>query len=206
MTIKFVYFDLGNVLVHFDPNIAVRQVANVLDVEPASIQSAMYDSGIEVQLESGQISESEFLDGLFDRVGKSADPKEVLQAMSAMFWLNHSMLPVVCKLLTQQMPMAILSNTCHPHWDWIQRKNYGLVRAISSNPILSYEVGSMKPDRTIYDAATEKVDCSPDEIFFIDDRIENVQGAVASGWKAAQFTGIPRLLSDLRALGLSCFI
>ena len=46
----------------------------------------------------------------------------------------------------------------------------------------------MKPDREIYDAAIQSAGVAPDEIFFMDDRIENVQAANAAGLDAVHFT------------------
>lgn len=202
----FVYFDLGKVLVSFNPALACQQVADVLGSDPTTIQAAMYGSGIEDQLESGQIEEPEFLDRLFTAVGRSATASDVLEAMSAMFWLNTSMLPVVARLVSEGVPMGILSNTCRPHWDWIARQNYGLLRLIGSRATLSFEVGCMKPDPRIYAAAAQNAGASADQILFIDDRIENVQGAIDCGWRAIHYIDTPTLVQDLRAMGYRCFI
>jgi FMN phosphatase YigB (HAD superfamily) len=34
----------------------------------------------------------------------------------------------------------------------------------------------------------------PEGIFFTDDRLENIQGALDAGWNAAQFTSADRLM------------
>ncbi|QDS91174.1 Alpha-D-glucose-1-phosphate phosphatase YihX [Rosistilla ulvae] len=206
LTSSFVYFDLGKVLVTFDPEIACRQVAQLLQTDSQTIGAAMYDSGIEDLLESGQIEEPEFLDRLFSSVGHSAAAADVLEAMSAMFRLNTSMLPVVSRLVSEGVPMGILSNTCRPHWDWIMRQNYGLLRLIGTPAALSYEIGCMKPDPKIYHAAAELAGCAADQILFIDDRIENVQGATACGWRAIHYIDTPTLIEDLRAMGCRCFV
>ncbi|QDV54145.1 HAD family hydrolase [Rosistilla oblonga] len=213
LTSTFVYFDLGNVLVKFDPELACRQVGDLLECDPTTIRAAMYDSGIEELLESGQIEEPEFLDRLFSSVGRSAAGDAVLEAMSAMFRLNTPILPVVSRLVSEGVPMGILSNTCRPHWDWIMRQNYGLLRQnygllrlIGTPAALSYEIGCMKPDPKIYHAAAELAGCAAEQILFIDDRIENVQGATACGWRAIHYIDTPTLIEDLRAMGYRCFV
>ena len=45
----------------------------------------------------------------------------------------------------------------------------------------------MKPDRAIYDAAIERAGVAAHEVFFTDDRLENVEGARAVGIDAVQF-------------------
>ncbi|WP_197452157.1 HAD family hydrolase [Rosistilla carotiformis] len=206
LTSTFVYFDLGKVLVTFDPEIACRQVGQLLGCDSPTIRAAMYDSGIEELLESGKIHEAEFLDRLFTHVGRSAAADDVLEAMSAMFRLNTSMLPVVSRLVNEGIPMGILSNTCGPHWDWIQRQNYGLLRLIGPRAALSYKIGCMKPDPQIYSAAAEIAGFAADQILFIDDRIENVQGATDCGWRAIHYVDTPTLVRDLRAMGYRCFV
>ena len=206
VSIKFVYFDLGNVLVHFDPAIACQNIAELLSTDATTVNDAMYESGIEVQLESGKITETQFLSELFDRIGSTADEKEVLDAMGNMFWLNTQMLPVVCKLMETSVSMGILSNTCGPHWNWVTRQHFGLIRAIGNNCVLSYEVGAMKPDPKIYQIASERASCDPHEILFIDDRMENVQAAERLGWIAFQFTTALQFVKDLRSHGFDCFV
>lgn len=205
ISIGFVYFDLGNVLVHFDPDVACLQVARLLDSDVPTIRKAMYDSGIELQLEQGRITEDQFLDQLFAIVGNEVEQSEraaVLEAMSAMFRLNSTIQPVVDELSQQGMPMGILSNTCGPHWRWIVRQNYEVIGRIGTPTILSYEVGALKPDPQIYAAAQQASGVSHREILFIDDRLENVQAARDCGWQAVHYTDTPSLISELESVGL----
>lgn len=205
-SIRFIYFDLGNVLVFFDPEISCRKVADVLGVEASKVQEAMYESGIEEQLEAGQISETEFLQQLFDRCDARADHAEVLGAMGAMFWLNDSVSPVATKLLASGIATGILSNTCGPHWNWVMREGFGFVKALAGKTVLSYEAKSMKPDAKIYHVATEAAGCDGSEILFFDDRQENVDAAIACGWQAHRFVDALTMMNDLRTHGLDCFV
>jgi FMN phosphatase YigB (HAD superfamily) len=43
---------------------------------------------------------------------------------------------------------------------------------------------------------------APAEIFFTDDRAENVAGALAAGWQAVQFQSVQALSEDLRSRGV----
>ena len=45
--IKFVYFDLGNILVRFDPEIALRNLCEVFGVSRAQAREVVYESGAE---------------------------------------------------------------------------------------------------------------------------------------------------------------
>jgi putative hydrolase of the HAD superfamily len=53
--------------------------------------------------------------------------------------------------------------------------------------VISAEVGLMKPDPRIYRLAAESVGLETTEVLFVDDFIENVEGAKAVGMQAIHF-------------------
>jgi transcription antitermination factor NusB len=60
----------------------------------------------------------------------------------------------------------------------------------------------MKPAPGIYEAAVEAVGVPAGDCLFVDDRAENVQGALAIGLPAVRFTTAARLDATLRRVGL----
>ncbi len=56
----------------------------------------------------------------------------------------------------------------------------------------------MKPDARIYTVAAQRAAVAPEEIFFVDDRVENVDAACSAGFDAVRFTSAADLLSHLR--------
>ena len=68
--------------------------------------------------------------------------------------------------------------------------------------VLSYEVGALKPDATIYRTAIERAECRPEECFFTDDIAINVDAARMNGMDAIQFQSAAQLEEELRARGL----
>ena len=97
--------------------------------------------------------------------------------------------------------MGILSNTCESHWEYCATR-FAVIRELFDVHVLSYEVGAMKPDPAIYRAAAEKVDLPPPEIFFVDDRLENVQAARKAGFDAVHYTTTEILGAALRDRGV----
>ena len=63
-------------------------------------------------------------------------------------------------------------------------------------------LGLRKPDPAIYQTALDILGRPAERILFIDDRIENVTGAIRAGMKAIQFVGEKKLRSDLISLGV----
>jgi len=68
--------------------------------------------------------------------------------------------------------------------------------------VLSYEVGSLKPDRKIFEHAITTANCAPDSLFFIDDREENITAATRLGIHAHLFRSQSGLISALQSAGV----
>jgi putative hydrolase of the HAD superfamily len=63
-------------------------------------------------------------------------------------------------------------------------------------------VGLRKPEAAIYRRALDIVGRPPHRVLFIDDREENVAGAVAAGMEAIRFTGADNLRRELKSLAV----
>jgi 2-haloacid dehalogenase len=68
---------------------------------------------------------------------------------------------------------------------------------------VSGEIGMIKPDRGIYDHHVKTFDLDPAASLFIDDSQKNVDGAKAAGWQAVLFQNAKTLEEDLERLGIS---
>lgn len=203
MTIDFVYFDLGNMLLSFDPADACRSLANCFGVSASEAKAALYDSGLEEEFEHGRLTPAQFAARLRDQFGRSADElsdQVVLDAISNMFIPIAAMEGVLRSVKGAGMGVGLLSNTCHAHWDWIRRQQYRVLDFSFDTVLLSFEVGSMKPDRKIYDAAVAAAGVSPERILFLDDRQENIDAALGLGWQAACCVGGPAAIEILQQL------
>ena len=67
---------------------------------------------------------------------------------------------------------------------------------------LSYKIGAVKPEASIFQAAAEMAGYRPEEIFFVDDIAGHVAGARAAGFDAVQFTTAESMAADLRQRGI----
>ncbi|QDT08492.1 HAD family hydrolase [Planctomycetes bacterium K23_9] len=205
--IQFVYFDLGNILVSFDPQIACDNIAKLFDVSSERAQAAVYDSGLEDRYEHGEISEAGFLAEVRRHLGGEVDGRDVplqsfLNALGDMFKPIESMTRTIQQVRQAGYRIGILSNTCFAHWDWVARQNWPATKGPFDTTILSYEVGAMKPDAKIYAAAEAAANVDPQHILFVDDRQENIDAAISRGWQAAQCFGGAELEEQLRRFGV----
>lgn len=191
-TIEFVYFDLGNILLTFDPVKACRGLAALLATTPIEARKALYDSGLETRYEHGKVSSHGFAEELrrtFGRPESTHPDSAILESVSDIFTPIDSMRGILQSVRASGRRVGLLSNTCEAHWEWIGRQQYSVMDFSFDATILSFEVGTMKPERQIYLTAEEAAKTPVEQILFLDDRQENVDAAVAFGWNAKQCFG-----------------
>ncbi len=202
------YFDLGNVLVAFDPAAPCRQMAAVLNVDPQVLSTFFTEHCFQDRLEKGEVTSAHVLaefrrrhpgQGSFEKTNL----EEIVRAGSDIFLFNAPMAGLLAKLSLAGIPLGILSNTSLPHWKFVTDGRFRVITSLFREYVLSYEHGTMKPSPSIYDAATARAAVSANAIFFTDDREENVLAARASGWQAVVFRDTHQLASELRKRGLA---
>jgi HAD superfamily hydrolase (TIGR01509 family) len=199
--VEFVYFDLGNVLLSFDPAAACENLARLFSVSVARARKAVYDSGLQDRFEHGEVSAERFAElvggelGWADAAPSTAD---ILDAASDMFTPIDSMRAVLPAVRAQGFGVGLLSNTCQAHWDWIQRQQYGVMDFRFDAEILSFHIGSMKPEPVIYEAAERAAGVAVAGILFLDDKHANVRAALERGWQAVCCRGGHESIAALR--------
>lgn len=69
--------------------------------------------------------------------------------------------------------------------------------------VVSGDEGLLKPDRKIFELFFDRYGVTPQSAVFIDDSLHNVEGARVAGMQALHFTSPDALARDLRELGFS---
>jgi FMN phosphatase YigB (HAD superfamily) len=199
--LRFLYFDLGNVLLNYDPQRAARQIAGVAGIPPERVWQIVYETDIVLRYERGEVTTDAFHDFFCQQAGCRPDRGAFLFAASDVFEINAAIVPVVAHLRNAGWRLGILSNTNESHWGLIHSR-FTFVRAYFQWYALSHELGAMKPAAKIYEAAAKLADLAAEAIFFVDDREENVAAAKEFGFDAVQYTSVPKLADDLRDRGI----
>jgi len=197
---KFLYFDLGKVLLDFSVERMVRQLAEVAGADRDRVAAVVFDEGLQERYESGLISNREFYETFCERTGLDGgsrpDADALLEAGSDIFEINVPMIPVVAQLREAGYRMGILSNTCDCHWEFCLRR-YRLLSESFSVHALSFRIHAAKPSAAIFRAAAKLADVDPRDVFFVDDIAGHVAGAKAAGFDAVQYTSTRELVAEL---------
>jgi FMN phosphatase YigB (HAD superfamily) len=64
-----------------------------------------------------------------------------------------------------------------------------LVRLFEAR-FLSFQIGSLKPDRPAFEHLARAISPTPDRVLFLDDNRANVDGALAAGFAAERVSGV----------------
>jgi putative hydrolase of the HAD superfamily len=199
---RFFYFDLGNVLLFFDHEIACRQMADVASVSVELVRAIVFQGDLQRRYELGEISTDEFYEHFCAASKTRPDQKRLVHAAAAIFEPNAALEPIVAALRSRNHRVGILSNTCEAHWEYVADGRFPFVRDGFDVYALSYRMRSMKPDPAIYAQAAQMAGSAPAEIFFVDDRADNVAAGRDAGFDAVPYSDPQSLIEALAARGI----
>ena len=190
--IRFVFFDLGNVLVRFSIDRLAQQGADLTGRAKEEVLRAVFGNGMKDKVETGQAPYVEFYEHFCCELGCRPTQEAVEWALHDIFEENAAMHPITKRLAEIDFPRGILSNTGPGHWNHCCTFFPFLLERFPTNHILSYEVGVMKPHHGIYRAAMSMAERAvpglrSDEVLFIDDLEKNVLGAGEFGFDAVRY-------------------
>ncbi len=198
--IRTLVFDLGKVLIPFDWQRGYEAFARVCPYPPEEVRRRIKEAQVFDAFERGLLTPAE----VAGRVSAALDMRVTLDEFRALWstiFLPETLVPdALLERLHARRRLLLLSNTDSIHFDFV-RARYPILRHFDDF-VLSFEVGLRKPEAGIYRDTIARAGCAPGEIFFTDDRADNVEGALACGIQAVQFTHAEQLENDLRARGV----
>ena len=203
---QFLYFDMGNVLLHFSHQRQAEQIARLAALRAEDVFELLYrgyrdSSGLHWAAECGTAPPDAYYAQFCDATQARPDRSAFELASNDIFWPNRSIVPLVAQLRSAGYRLGVLSNTSQAHWEFVCRR-YRLMEVFPVQA-LSFEIGAMKPDERIYAAAGRLAGALPQEIFFTDDRPENVAAARQAGWDAVVFESTSQLAGELSRRGIA---
>ena len=200
MKIQAILFDLGKVLVDFNFDTGIQALHSSCSITRTQLEDVLWDENCIRRYERGDISTSEFHSYLCETANLKMDLAGFCETWSSVFLPDLILSEGLLSALKRRYPLILVSNTNEVHIDFV-RANYRLLDYFDHH-VLSYEVGSLKPDREIFEHAIAVSGYSADELFFTDDREENVLAASELGIHAHQFKTERQLVNALQQAGV----
>ncbi len=200
MPIEHIVFDIGKVLIHYDPNIPFsRLIPDEAERKWFFENVCTHDWNIE-QDRGRTWADAEAL-----LIEAHPDREEHIRAFRK-HWhemVSHAYddsVAIMESLIADGQDVTMLTNFASDTFREAQVRFPFLTKP--RGVTVSGDVGLIKPDIAIYETHTKSFDLNPAATIFIDDSAPNVEGAKAAGWDAVLFTGADKLRADLAARGV----
>jgi 2-haloacid dehalogenase len=185
VAIDTVVFDVGGVLLDWDPAHLYRQV--LTDEEMARFFAEVCTWDWHHQHDRG-VPFSETIPALCERFPDDAAHIALWQTRYADMVAGEvvGMRAVVDELRTAGLRLLILSNMPSEVWPGLTERHH--ILAGFDGAVISGDEGLVKPDPAIYRVLLDRYDVDPVRAAFVDDREENVVAAADLGFTAIRFT------------------
>lgn len=185
--IRNIVFDMGQVLVRFDPEYFIR-LLDVPEADGRLLMREVFLSREWARKDWGAITDEASVRTICTRLPERLHG----HAARLVTWWELALDPIegmyelVRELKRAGYGVYLLSNATfrqHEYWREIP------CHAFFDGALISCDVGSIKPERAIYEAFLEKFGLLARECFFVDDAPNNVEGACRCGMSGAVFHG-----------------
>ena len=190
MTIDTVVFDVGGVLLDWDPAHLYREV--LTDDEMARFLTEVCTWDWHHQHDRG-VPFSETIPALCERFPDDAEHIALWQTRYADMVAGEvdGMGAVLDELRADGLRLLILSNMPGEVWPALTERHP--ILAGFDGAVISGDEGVVKPDPAIYRTLIDRYDVDPTRAAFVDDRDENIAAAAALGFTAIRFTDVASL-------------
>lgn len=198
--IKAVVFDLGGVLVDWNPRYVYRELLDSED-EVEDFLTNVCNFSWNHDLDLGKDWET----SIAELSALHPDKADLIGAYRKR-WKDmlggpiHESVDLLMELKSRKVPLYALSNWHHE--TFAEALDIFPFLRLFDGRIISGEVKIGKPDPAIYRLLLDTYKLNPRETLFIDDRRENVQAAWDLGINAVQFLSPRQLEQDLIGYGL----
>jgi len=199
--IEAVVFDLGGVLIDWDPRYLYRQLFE----DPAEMEDFLatvctadwhraHDLGADITHSCERLARRH--PGYRDMIMAWAERGEEMAADQF-----DETVKILGDVKAAGMPCYALSNM-EPTAFAVRRSRFPFMQWFDAHFISGLE-GVAKPDRRIFDILLRRHELRPQATVFIDDKAGNVEAASELGILALRFSSAAQLRQDLRTLGVA---
>ena len=182
--IKFVYFDLGGVVINdFSKNNKWEVMKKVMGVKPSFEKEfdEFYD-----KYEHEDVCLTRPVDTLIPILEEKFNMKFPKEFSMNQYFIDHfdrnSFIEPVIKEINIKSKIGILSNQYVDMFEGIQKKNI-LPKVKWDVVVDSTKVLLQKPDPKIFEYATNKAGVLKQEILFVDNSQKNIDAGIKFGWQ-----------------------
>ena len=178
--IKAIILDLGGVILNINYQKTINRFEKIGIKRASSLYSKQTQNNLIDQIETGAISEKDFLNGIQNLAGKTTH-KEIKNAWNSMILnLPDSRVKSIQKVKSKYK-IFLLSNTNSIHIAEFKRKigdlKYYKFYNLFEKIYYSHEIGYRKPNKEAFQIILNENNLIANEVFFIDDSYQHIKTA-----------------------------
>ncbi|WP_420575484.1 HAD family hydrolase [Ekhidna sp.] len=189
--IDAVIFDFGNVLIDLDYPKVIRKFSEVAKKNQEEIEELVVTAPVLQKFEMGMIGPEEFRANINKLLGTNMGERQFESIWNTMLKsITKERMDKVLKI-GEKFDTYILSNTNMIHeiaYEEMIMEETGRMslRDFVKEVYYSHEIGMRKPNLNCYKFVIDDIGIYPSRMLFLDDRLDNVEGAQRAGMKAVQ--------------------
>ena len=194
-----VVFDLGGVLIHWDPRLLYRKLL------PSAVAVEEFLNEIcTPEWNARQDAGRSFPEGIADLTSKFPEQSSLIAAwynrFAEMIFPMEDSIEVLRDLHQRRVHLYALSNWGAETFD-ATRPMYPFLEWFRGH-VISGQVGLVKPDPRIFQFLLREHNLRSAEVLFVDDHLPNVEAASGLGFQVIHFTAAAELRESLEEHGL----
>jgi putative hydrolase of the HAD superfamily len=189
-SVKNLVFDLGGVILDLSVDKTLQAVAELSNLDKKEVTNRYIKGEGFLLYEKGLITEEEFRDFVRRTYAVKATDEAVDKAWNAMLLGLPIIKLELLQRLMNEYQVYLLSNTNTIHLRYINEVMLPPVAGVSSldpyfhGTYYSHLMNKRKPDADIFLQVMEENNLKASETLFLDDNVQNVEGARAVGMQA----------------------
>ncbi len=194
--IRAIIWDLGGVILRTEDLSHREKWEKRFGLEAWGLANLIFRSETSQLASIGQASVDDIWNSIQEKLGLV---DEDLEQLKKDFFIgdriDESLLTFIRKL-KHSYRTGMITNAWPDIRHWIE--NEWKIANAFDHILISAEVGITKPDPEIYALSLQSLNVQPDEAIFIDDFIENIEGAKAVGMHVIQFQNHEQVKVELK--------
>lgn len=200
--IKNIVFDVGKVLVSYEPEQHLKNLGYD-ETTRKKVMESVFANPLWNENDRGVMSTEELADAF---VANAPEYEEQIREAFKKVGGTIELLPYTMKWLeglkSRGYHLYIISN--YGEYTYEQTEHKLKFLPYMDGTLFSFRYKIVKPEREIYETFLREFSLRAEECVFIDDCLENVEGAKAVGFYGIQFHNFQQANEELNQLLLSC--
>ena len=194
--IKNIVFDLGNVLLDFDPERYLENLGYQGKVKE-QLKSEIFKTDEWLMLDRGTISQEDAVEIWQQRnPDLRVEITDVMAEWEKILTLKKDSLEILKSLAAKNYNLYILSNFHEKAFTYVSNK-YNFFDYFDGK-VISADIGMIKPDPEIYEHLLNKFNLEAGTTLFIDDSQKNIAAAINKGIRVIHFKDAASLKEELK--------